>query len=209
MIKEHNKNNVPFKIPQAEIKDINRILKNIKTKKSAGPDLILPSLVKLSADIIDKPLTDIINNMIDKNVFPDAGKIAHVTPIFKKKDRSDKVNYRPVSVIGSFSKIIEKYIQEKMSEHVDKCLSVFISAYRKKYSSNHVLINLIGTWKKQLDNKLFVGAVLMDLSKAFDCVPHDLLIAKMQAYGFENETLKFFYSYLKNRKQSVKINNVF
>ena len=141
--------------------------------------------------------------------FPDAGKIAHVTPIFKKKDRSDKVNYRPVSVIGSFSKIIEKYIQEKMSEHVDKCLSVFISAYRKKYSSNHVLINLIETWKKQLDNKLFVGAVLMDLSKAFDCVPHDLLIAKMQAYGFENETLKFFYSYLKNRKQSVKINNVF
>ena len=70
MIKEHNKNIVPFKIPQAEIKDINRILKNIKTKKSAGPDLILPSLVKLSADIIDKPLTDIINNMIDKNVFP-------------------------------------------------------------------------------------------------------------------------------------------
>ena len=64
-----------------------------------------------------------INNMIAQHVFPDVGKIAHVTPIFKKKDRSDKVNYRPVSVIGSFSKIIEKYIQEKMSEHVDKCLS--------------------------------------------------------------------------------------
>ena len=63
--------------------------------------------------------------------------------------------------------------------------------------------------EKHMDMKLFVGAVLMDLSKAFDCVPHDLLIAKMQAYGFEMDTLIFFYSYLKNRKQCVKVNNVF
>ena len=64
-------------------------------------------------------------------------------------------------------------------------------------------------WKKHLDDKKIVGAVLMDLSKAFDCVPHDLLLAKMEAYGFEFNTLVFFYSYLKRRRQNVKINNVF
>ena len=67
------------------------------------------------------------------------------------------------------------------------------------------MIRLIENWKLHLDNKEFVGAVLMDLSKAFDCVPHDLLIAKMHAYGFGNETLILFFSYLKNRKQGVKV----
>ena len=75
------------------------------------------------------------------------------------------------------------------------------------YSTNHVLIRLIENWKLQLDNKKFVGAVIMDLSKAFDCVPHDLLIAKMHAYGFDFDTLVLFFSYLKNRKQGVKVNN--
>ena len=67
----------------------------------------------------------------------------------------------------------------------------------EKYSTNSVLIRLIENWEKQLDNKKFVGAVLVDLSKAFDCVPHDLLIAKINAYGFEMDTLVLFFSYLK------------
>ena len=207
-IEEHNPQIEEFKIPLANKADINKLIKNINTKKSPGPDLILPSLVKMSADIIDEPLSNIINSMITNCIFSDTGKVAHVTPIYKKKARDDKVNYRPVSVIGSLSKIVERYVQDTIAEHMDKCLSIFISAYRKRYSSNHVLIRLLESWKKHMDNKKFVGAVLMDLSKAFDCVPHDLLIAKMHAYGFDLDTLTFFYSYLKNRKQSVKVNNV-
>ena len=88
-----------------------------------------------------------------------------------------------------------------------KILSNFIAAYRKTYSSSHVLIRLIENWKKHLDNKKIVGTVLMDLSKAFDCIPHDLLIAKLHAYGFNKKTFTFLYSYLKRRKQSVKIND--
>ena len=91
---------------------------------------------------------------------------------------------------------------------VTNFLSDLISAYRKGYSTNHVLLRLNENWKAVLDSNLFAGAVLMDLSKAFDCIPHDLLIAKLHAYGFSFETLTFLNSYLRNRKQCVKINNI-
>ena len=86
-------------------------------------------------------------------------------------------------------------------------LSNFVSVYRKHYNANHVLISLIENWKKSLDNNEIVGAVFMDLSKAFDCIPHKLLIAKMEAYGFSQDFLTFLYSYPKRRKQYVNINS--
>ena len=211
MINEHSQNiNLPnFKIPLSKIDDIDQILKDIDVNKSPGPDLLLPTLVKHVANIINEPLNNIINEMITKNSFPENAKVNHVTPVFKtdKDDRQDKVNYRPISVTGTFSKILERYIQIKVNDYVESFLSIFIAAYRKKYSTNHVLIRLIENWKLHLDKKEFVGAVLMDLSKAFDSVPHDLLIAKMHAYGFDLDTLVLFFSYLKNRKQGVKVNN--
>ena len=92
------------------------------------------------------------------------------------------------------SKIYEKFLHENLTNYVNTFLSKFISAYRKSYSTNHVLIRLIENWKKSLDEKKIVGAVLMDLSKTFDSIPLDLLIAKM-------------YTYFKRRKQNVKIKN--
>ena len=86
-------------------------------------------------------------------------------------------------------------------------LSKFISAYRKSYNTNHVLIRLIENWKKSLDEKRFVGAVLMNLSKAFDSIPHKLLMAKMYPYGFSINVVTFLYSNLKRRKRNVEINN--
>ena len=81
-----------------------------------------------------------------------------------------------------------------------------MAVYRKKYSTNHVLTRLIESWKKSLDKTFLVGTVLMDLSKAFDCIPHDLLIAKLHAYGFSHKTVASIYLYLKRRKQKVKVN---
>ena len=155
IIQENNQSIEPFNIPLAKISDIQEILKNINVKKSAGPGMILPSLVKMCSKVIDKPLTvivinwNVINNIIRSSIFPDSAKIAQVTPTYKKKGRTNKDNYRPVSVIGTLPKILERYIQNKVSIHIDKCLSNLISAYRKNYSSNHVLIRLIEKWKKQ------------------------------------------------------------
>ena len=84
----------------------------------------------------------------------------------------------------------------------------FITSDRKGYSSNHALLRLIENWKVGLDSNLFTEAVLMDLSKAFDCIPHDLIIAKLHAYGFNFETLTFLNRYVRNHKKCVKINNL-
>ena len=198
-----------FQIPAAKKDHINKIIKNIDVTKATGPDQIPPKLVKIAADMLAEPLTYIINNDIKRCMFSENAKTANVTPLYKSKYRLNKINYRPLTVCSVFSKIYERYLQEVLTPYINKVLSIFISAYRKHYSSSHVLMKLIEQWKKNLDSKKFVGAILMDLSKAFDCIPHDLLIAKMHAYGFTLDTLVFFYSYLKRRKQRVKINNAF
>jgi hypothetical protein len=87
--------------------------------------------------------------------------------------------------LPGFSKVFERWILDQMLEHVNLILSDKISAYRKGYSSQHVLLKLTEEWRKYLDNNQFVGAVLMDLSKAFDCIPHELLIAKLAALALK------------------------
>ena len=208
MINSLNFDKNSFEIPKAKVEEINKFINEINPKKATGPDKIPPKIVKLSANIIDSHLTNIINNDLQKNQFSEDAKKATVKPIFKKKEREIIENYRPVSLLTCFSKIYEKFILEKLEPFVEKFLSKYMAAYRKKYSSNHVLIRLIETWKHNLDTNFIVGTVLMDLSKAFDCIPHDLLVAKLYAYGFGEKTLAFFYSYLKRRKQSVKINDI-
>ena len=82
-----------------------------------------------------------------------------------------------------------------------------MAAFRENYSANHTLIRLNENWKKALVEKFLLGTVLMDLSKAFNCIPHDLFIAKLHVYGFSQKTVFFIYSYLKLRKQKVKVNS--
>ena len=89
---------------------------------------------------------------------------------------------------------------------MEQNFSPFFSAYRKSFSTEHVLIRLSEDWRNKLDNNNVVVAVLTDLSKAFDCIPHDLSVAKLNAYGFNRDTVAYIYSYLKNRKQCVRIN---
>ena len=109
-----------------------------------------------------------------------------------KKDDWDKIkHYRPVSLLNGFSKIYEIFLHNSLSNLTNKILSKFVSACRKSYSSNHVLLKLIEEWKKSLDDKNIIGAVLMDSCKAFECIPHDLLVAKLHAYGLSMNAIKF------------------
>ena len=186
-----------------------KTIKGLDSTTATGIDRIPPELVKLACDIIPEPLTSLISStLIDCHLFPLREKVATVTPIFKKDDKLSKKNYRPISVLNVFSKVFKRHILNQMMPFFDKIQSKFISAYRSRYSSQHVLLRLIEEWRKCLDEIKVVGAILMDLSKAFDCLPHDLLIAKLEAYGLDRGALKLLLSYLNNRKQSVKVKGV-
>ena len=191
------------------ISEIYKLLKNIDDKKATGMDKIPPKLVKISAEVLSQPLADAITNSISKGIFPDNAKIASVSPIDKQFDDKNKVsNFRPVSVLNTFSKIYESVIKNQLNSVLNNIFSPYLAAYRESYSTQHVLIRLLEEWRENLDNNYTVGGVLMDLSKAFDCIPHDLLIAKLSAYGLNGYALKYIYTYLKNRKQCVRVNNV-
>ncbi len=199
-----------FSFRAVESNEVLKMLKNVNRKKSTGEDQIPPKLVLLASEELAVPLTNAINNSFKKCQFPDKAKRAAVTPLDKGEPvRTTEKNFRPVSVLNAFSKIYEKIIKEQLIPHLDHCLSQFIAAYRHRYNTQHVLIRMIEELRRNLDNDNVVGAILMDLSKAFDCIPHDLLIAKLSAYGFHEDALVYIYSYLKRRKQSVRINNTY
>ena len=132
-------------------------------------------------------------------------KRAQVTPVFKKDNPLIKKNYHPVSILSSHSKIFESLISDQITEHFDKIFHNYLAAFRKGFGCQTTLLRLAEDWKKELDSQKYVGAVLMVLSKAFDCLPHDLILAKLKAYGLSTDACDFLNSYLSDRKQRVKI----
>ena len=100
-------------------------------------------------------------------------------------------------------------MQSQISTFIENNLYIHMCGYRKGYSTQHALLTLVEKWKKILDNHGYAGAIITDLSKAFDTINHELLIAKLHAYGFERSALRLINSYLNNRWHKTKINNSF
>jgi hypothetical protein len=117
---------------------------------------------------------------------PTALKKAEIIPIYKKGDILKKENYRPISVLSCVSKIFDGVIVEQLSQYFESHLSQFISGFIKGHDCQSVLLRFNESLKSHLNNNDFVGAVLTDLSKAFDCLPHDLLVCKMYHYAWIN-----------------------
>ena len=172
------------------------------------PKIVFSSQVmKDNIDIFSLKLSNDFNHSIEEGAFPSNLKNADVTPIHKKGDRTDKSTYRPVSILPAMSKIMERLILQQLHTFCDKILSKYQCGFRKHFSSQQCLILMLEKWKQTLDSKGVSGALLTDLSKAFDCLEHDLMIAKLNAYGFGYKALKIIRSYLVNRQQRVKVNS--
>ena len=154
-------------------------------------------------------MCDDINASIPYSKFHNELKEADIILVHKKKSKLSNGNYKPISILPNTSKVFERYLHDQMSDFFDNIFSKYQCGFRKCYSAQHCLLVMIEKWKKVVDNGGVFGALLTDLSKAFDCIPYDLIIIKLEAYGFQIDALRIVYDYLSNRKQRVKLNETF
>ena len=170
----------------------------------------IPAKILVDAKFICSPyITKIYNDSKNESKFPGSLKMADISPVHKKDDLSNKTNNRPVSILPFISKIFERDMYNQICLYMDEHLSHFLCGFRKGYSAQHCLSIMLERRRKALDKSKLAGALLTDLSKAFDCLNHGLLIAKLEAYGFDHKSLSYINSYLSGRKQRTKVNNSF
>ena len=188
--------------------DKNTVLKEIrklKMNKTVQDTDIPVKILKENAEYFAEYICLQCNEVICASKFPASFKLANITPDFKQGSRNQKENYRPISILPIISKIFEKLICRQLSNSFDNIHSKFQCAFRKGYSLQHCLLLMIDKWKKTVDNNKVFGTLLTDLSKAFDCLCHDLLVAKLNVYGLSLPALKMIQDYLQNQKQRTKI----
>ena len=138
----------------------------------------------------------------------DNGKLAQVIPVDKKKDPLDKHNYRPIRILPFVSKLYERSINLQLSAHFENFFNPFLGALRQGMGCQSTLLRLVENWRGPLDRHEYVSAVLMDLSKAFDCIPHVLLLVKLQTYGLSDKACALISSYLSGRRQQVRLGHI-
>ena len=185
------------------------LLLKINSRKSCGYDGIPPRLVKESANAIAGPLAAIMNHSIRTGQYPSRLKLGQITPLFKKDVELNKSNYRPVTVLPALNNVFERLLSAQMGDFYQNILSEYISAYRRHHSCETSLLRLTEDWRRSLDNKEIVAVISMDLSKAFDTIPHALLLAKLKAYGLHESSCALIGDYLTDRMQRVKIGDTY
>ena len=194
-----------FEYKNVTSEEIEKEIYQLNPKKACARTIYQPT----TNDIVSPDLSYIYNTSKNAQTYPLSLNVSDVTPIYKAKEKNLLKNYRPVSLIPIVSKLFERNMFDQISSNIENFLSPYLFGYKKGQSTEQCLIIMIEAWKKAINNKGAVGAILTDLSKAFDCLNHNILIAKLEAYGFGNAALKFIHDYLKERKQRTKVNGSF
>jgi len=182
-----------FEFTNTDTETVHKLVMSLNNKKSTSGE-ISSKILQKSADICSFALKNCFNHCLDRALFPESLKCATITPVFKEGDPTCVKNYRPISILPTVSKVFD-------------CFSTLLCGFRKGHSTQHAILRLLHLWQRALDDSNIVGTVLMDLSKAYDCLPPDLLIAKLAAYGVKHNSLSFLYDYLTKRQHRVKIGN--
>ena len=176
----------------------------------ASPVNCIPArILKETPEVFSVTIQNLFSSGLSKGTFPKELKTGDISSLFKKGDAFAKKNYRPITVLPSVSKIYERLMQDQILPFIHSFLSPLLCGFREGYGTQHALLRLVEACKKTMDSGSVTGAVLTDLSKAFDCLNHELLIAKLNAYGFSRPALLFIHSYLTDRRQRVNFNGSF
>jgi hypothetical protein len=200
-----NPNNISF-YPVSE-EEVVKTVNELKSSSSAGFDKITVKFLKDNINLLLPHLVNMINDSFKNNKFPDELKLARVLPIFKKGSKICMTNYRPISILSNVAKILERVIDNRLNEFyvATNFFHKFQYGFLPKSNSLAAATNLVHNLQIGLDKHGFCACVFIDVSKAFDCVDHKILIRKYDRSGVRNNELLLMEDYLNNRTQFVKI----
>ena len=199
-----------FVLLPVDAAEVVSIVSDLQSKWSAGVDCIPTSIMKSSIIYIAEPISKIVNQSFQKGTCPDKLKIAKICPIFKSGEKNIFSNYRPISILPSFSKIFEKAMSNRLMSFFES-KNILIDnqfGFRKKRSTYMALLEMYENVSSAIDNQEFSVGIFIDLSKAFDTINHSILIEKLHYYGIRGTALDWFRSYLQLRSQYVYLNGV-
>ena len=190
------------------VSEIFNLINQLNCNKSCGADGVDVFFVKAGAIVIAPILSILFNACFKFGIFPSNLKVAKIIPVFKSGEKNYVTNYRPISILSYFSKILEKAVYDRTTKFLNdhSVLSPTQYGFRSKFSTEHAVLDIVNTCYDNIEKKKYSGLVLLDLAKAFDMVDYQILLHKLDHYGIRGIVLKFFQSFLENRKQFVSIN---
>ena len=196
-----------FVLHQVTENQVERVIRSLPSNKAPGMDKISSRILKDSLPSTLTTITHIVNNSFVTNTFARAWKTAEVTPILKCGNPDVPNNYRPISLLPIVSKVTERLVHGQLMEHLirNNKLAAHQSGNRKLHSTETALLYVTDQLLQAMDNKKVSIMVLLDMSKAFDSIRHDILLSKLQNLDFSQGALDWFQSYLSNRQQCVRI----
>ena len=182
-----------------------RLISSLKSSNAQGWDGILISIVKKTYSNCINVLLHVISLSFSKGIFPKEMKIAKVIPLYKNDNNMMVNNYRPISILPVFSKLLERLMYNRLISFINqhKLLNKFQFGFRSQHSTKIALIYLVHKIAKAIDEKEIVLGVFLDFSKAFDTINHTILFSKLNHHGIRGVTLDWIQSYLNNRSQFV------
>ena len=194
-----------IEIHQAEVK---KLLKNLRTQKSCGPDKVHPYLLQKLSDEMSIPITIIFNISLSTGEVPAIWKEGIVTAIFKKGNKALPSNYRPITLTSVICKLLEKVITLKIHQHLiyNNLNNKYQHGFTPKKSTITNLIEALNIWTEALSHGLPVDIIYLDFQKAFDTVPHERLLNQLKNFGISGNVHSWIKNYLHNRTQKVRVN---
>ena len=199
-----------FEMPEIDPDTVYKTLMSLNLSKATGPDLISNQILNRIAPGISASLSRLFNYSLSVGSFPNQWKVANVIPIYKKGDKSKVESYRPVSLLCGISKVFERIVANSIKDHLESnnLISEKQSGFKKGDSTVNQLIYFYEIVSSAFENGEEVRAIYLDISKAFDKIWHRGLLHKLRAFGFKNEMLAWFKSYLTDRGQKVVLNGI-